>query len=80
VVIDASLHQLDIEEQASCFQDGNMSKNWMPPLARIAHGCADWLRTPQPRSGAGFGAFDDADGRRTRTELDAIRARFPDHA
>jgi len=57
-----------------------MSKNWMPPLAWIAHGCAAWLRTPQPRSGALLGAFDDADSRRTRTELDAIRARFPDYA
>jgi len=74
------LHQLDIEEQASCLEYWVMSKNWMPPLARIAHGCAAWLRTPQPRSGALLGAFDDADSRRTRTELDAIRARFPDHA
>ncbi len=56
-----------------------MSKNWMPPLVRIAHGCAEWLRMPQPRSG-GTGFDGDADSRRARTELDAIRARFPDHA
>ena len=55
-----------------------MSKNWMPPLARIAHGCAEWWRMPQPRSGTGFDG--DADSRRARTELAAIRARFPDHA
>jgi hypothetical protein len=54
-----------------------MPKNWMPPLARIAHGCAEWWGTPQPRSGTAFEG--DADGRRARIELDAIRARFPDH-
>ena len=57
-----------------------MSNNWMPPLVRIAHGCAAWLRTPQPRSGSARDFDGDADSRRSRTDLDAIRARFPDHA
>ena len=50
-----------------------MATNWIP---RIARGCSEWLRTPQPRSGE---RTDDADWRRGRVDLDAIRARFPDH-
>jgi hypothetical protein len=54
-----------------------MSKNWKP-LTRIAQGCAEWLRAPQPRTGARFG--DDADRRRARIDLDAVRARFAEHS
>ena len=39
---------------------------------------ANWLRAPQPRSGE-WGE-SDADARRARMDLDAVRARFPDHA
>jgi hypothetical protein len=57
-----------------------MSKSWKP-ISRIANGCAKWLRAPQPRSGAGgWDLAGDADGRRARADLDAVRARFPDHA
>jgi len=51
-----------------------MSKNWLPRMASVA----TWLRTPQPRSGER--GDRDADSRRARADLDAIRARFPDHA
>jgi len=51
-------------------------KQWTIP-ARIAHGCVRWLRTPQPRGGV---TSDDADIRRMTADLDAIRARFPEHA
>ncbi|MCG5434354.1 hypothetical protein LV457_18955 [Mycobacterium sp. MYCO198283] len=45
----------------------------------------NWLsRIRGLMSSAGSAFFDDfdadADGRRVRSELDAIRARFPDHA
>lgn len=51
-----------------------MSKNRMP-ITRIA---LQWLRHPQPRSGVRL--VDDADARRAAMDLDAVRARFPDHA
>ncbi len=37
------------------------------------------FRTP-PRAGGWAGQADDADARRMSADLDAIRARFPDHA
>ena len=53
-----------------------MSKNWNP-LDRVA----GWLRTRQPRSGTdAISSGGDADLRRARADLDAVRARFPDHA
>ena len=51
-----------------------MSKKWIPRMASVT----EWLRAPQPRSGEhGYG---DADRRRAHHDLDAIRARFQDHA
>jgi hypothetical protein len=50
-----------------------MSKNWIPRLAeRLAR-----LHSPVR---AGYDNERDADARRMRAELDAIRVRFPDHA
>ncbi|WP_165589062.1 MULTISPECIES: hypothetical protein [Mycobacteriaceae] len=50
-----------------------MRENWM-----------SWMAGKYRRSGVRnprrFGDVDNADARRVRNELDAIRARFPDHA
>jgi hypothetical protein len=74
MVIGASLPQLDIDVQATCGENIVMSKKWIPRMASVT----EWLRAPQPRSGEhGYG---DADRRRTHHDLDAIRARFQDHA
>ncbi len=50
-----------------------MRENWMSRLA------GKYLRSGVriPRS---LGDADNADARRMRNDLDAIRARFPDHA
>ena len=56
-------------------QYGAMAKNWIP---RLAYGCADWLRAPQPRSGVLHDG--DLDWRREYADLDAVRNRFLDHA
>ncbi len=50
-----------------------MRKNWM---SRVA---GKYRRTGTYRP-AGSRNTESADARRIRTELDAIRARFPDHA
>ena len=52
-----------------------MAKNWIP---RLAYGCADWLRAPQPRSSMLHDG--DLDWRREYADLDAVRNRFLDHA
>jgi hypothetical protein len=50
-----------------------MSTNWISKLG----GRLSRLHSPmRPR----FNGEDDADARRIRAELDAIRVRFPDHA
>jgi hypothetical protein len=50
-----------------------MSTNWISKLG----GRLSRLHSPtRPR----FNGEDDADTRRIRAELDAIRVRFPDHA
>jgi hypothetical protein len=51
-----------------------MAQNWTSKVARKAAGI---FRT-NPRN-SHYGERD-ADARRLRAELDAIRARFPDHA
>lgn len=50
-----------------------MSTNWISRLAQLL------VRLYSPVLD-GYYAGDDADARRIRTELDAIRVRFPDHA
>lgn len=54
-----------------------MKKNWTSRVARSTRSLGRVFRTePYPRRSAEI----DADARRMRNELDAIRARFPDHA
>jgi hypothetical protein len=65
--------QLAIDRQASQLQYRDMSTNWIPRLARTL------ARLHSPVLDGYYGE-DDADARRMRTELDAIRIRFPDHA
>ena len=50
-----------------------MTENWMSRMAGK-------YRRSGARNPRRFGDADNADARRMRTELDAIRARFPDHA
>ncbi|AMO05492.1 hypothetical protein TS71_08580 [Mycolicibacterium neoaurum] len=54
-------------------EDRTVRENWM-----------SWMAGKYRRSGVRnprrFGDVDNADARRVRNELDAIRARFPDHA
>jgi hypothetical protein len=50
-----------------------MSTNWLSKLAESLRGALGSLRTTDYY-------FDDADSRRARSDLDAIRARFQDHA
>jgi hypothetical protein len=67
--------QLAIDEQASCHNHGFMT-HWTSRLAR-AFGTV--FRSPgSGRYPADFSDLD-ADGRRVRRELDAIRIRFPGH-
>jgi hypothetical protein len=54
-----------------------MAQNWTSRMTRHAGTLGRVFRT-SPRLG-GY-ADGDADARRMRIELDAIRARFPDHA
>lgn len=55
-------------------QNGRMAHNWTSKMARTAAGI---FRTNPHHAHYGE---RDADARRLRVELDAIRARFPDHA
>ncbi|MGH3644527.1 MAG: hypothetical protein ACRDUX_36550 [Mycobacterium sp.] len=54
-----------------------MAQHWTSRMTRKVRGMGRVFRAqPGPR-----GSFEiDADARRMRIELDAIRARFPDHA
>ncbi|HYO04613.1 MAG TPA: hypothetical protein VET27_23185 [Mycobacterium sp.] len=54
-----------------------MAQHWTSRVAHKAREMGRVFRTPsRPR-----GSFEiDADARRMRIELDAIRARFPDHS
>ena len=54
-----------------------MTRNWTSKVARSTRKLGLVFRTESyPRRSADI----DADARRMRVELDAIRARFPDHA
>jgi hypothetical protein len=54
-----------------------MAQNWTSQVTRTASKWGRVFRTP-PRL-TGF-SENDADARRIRSDLAAIRARFPDHA
>ncbi len=58
--------------------DVRMTQHW---TSRMSHSARRWGRVfrTAPRAGSA-GHLDDADARRARADLDAIRARFPDHA
>jgi hypothetical protein len=71
------LPQLAIDDKASCGQYRVMAQHWTSRMTRKAREMGRVFRTQAPTRGS----FDaDADARRMRIELDAIRARFPDHA
>ncbi|MDT5107100.1 MAG: hypothetical protein QOI25_4613 [Mycobacterium sp.] len=53
-----------------------MAQNWTSRMTRKASEFGRVFRIPPP----GGNVESDADARRMRIELDAIRARFPDHA
>lgn len=54
-----------------------MAQNWTSRMTRTASTLGRVFRTSS-RPGATI--ENDADARRVRIELDAIRARFPDHS
>jgi hypothetical protein len=54
-----------------------MAQNWTSRMTRKASELGRVFRTP---SRPGGHVESDADARRMRIELDAIRARFPDNA
>jgi hypothetical protein len=54
-----------------------MAQNW---TSRIAIRASKWSAGLRTASRPGGTYENDADARRVRIELDAIRARFPDHA
>jgi hypothetical protein len=54
-----------------------MAQNWTSRMNRRASELGRVFRTSSRSGGI---AENDADARRMRIELDAIRARFPDHA
>lgn len=54
-----------------------MRTDWTSRLGRM---CAALFRSPPPGNYLADGTDRDADRRRIRSELYAIRVRFPDHA
>ncbi|MET4430567.1 MULTISPECIES: hypothetical protein [unclassified Mycolicibacterium] len=56
-----------------------MALNWTSRVTRSARQLGRVFRTT-PRMAGSAGCSDDADARRMSADLDAIRARFPDHA
>ncbi|WP_197040175.1 hypothetical protein [Mycobacterium sp. URHB0044] len=54
-----------------------MAQNWTSRATRKA---SKWGRVFRPNPRLGGYSENDADARRIRSDLDAIRARFPDHA
>jgi hypothetical protein len=54
-----------------------MAQNW---TSRIAVRATKWSGVFRTTTRPGGTDENDADARRMRIELDAIRARFPDHA
>jgi hypothetical protein len=69
--------QLAIESKEIDGQYWLMAQNWTSRIAHKAHKLGTVFRTP-PRL-VGY-SENDADARRIRSDLAAIRARFPDHA
>ena len=69
------MRQLAIERQASWFNYRRMSTNWISRLARALAALFSWSVPAYPED-----LDRDADARRVRRELDAIRIHFPDHA
>jgi hypothetical protein len=58
----------------------HMAQHWTSPMTRTALKFGRVFRA-QSRPGGGFEIAEaDSDARRMRIELDAIRARFADHA
>lgn len=56
-----------------------MAHQWTSRMTTSARRMGRVFRTvPRPAGSAGYA--DDADLRRSRADLDAVRARFPDHA
>lgn len=68
------MRRLAIGRQATSSNNHRMASNW---ISRLAQGLADLYDAT--RVAAEHNDWD-ADARRMRAELDAIRARFPDHA
>jgi hypothetical protein len=54
-----------------------MAQNW---TSRMANRASKWSGVFRTTTRPGGTYENDADARRTRIELEAIRARFPDHA
>jgi hypothetical protein len=54
-----------------------MAQNW---TSRVAARASKWSGVFRTTTRSGGVYENDADARRMRIELDAIRARFPDHA
>jgi hypothetical protein len=73
------LPQLAIDGKEIDSQYGAMAQNWTARVTRSARHLGRVFRT-SPRMAGSSGCTDDADARRMSADLDAIRARFPDHA
>jgi hypothetical protein len=54
-----------------------MAQNWTSRMTRKAHALGRVFRTPPHLAGY---SENDADARRIRNDLAAMRARFPDHS
>ncbi|WP_197374576.1 hypothetical protein [Mycolicibacterium baixiangningiae] len=68
------MDQLALEGQANQTKNGHMTTNW---ISRLGSGLAFLFGF---RPGECASPELDADLRRMRSELDAIRMRFPDHS
>jgi hypothetical protein len=74
IAIGASIAELAIGRQPVRRDHCRMASNW---ISKLGSGLSDLLSY---RPGDVPGGELDGDVRRVRQELDAIRARFPDHA
>ena len=66
-----------LKARANGGQNRFMAQNW---TSRIAVRASKWSGVFRTTTRAGGVYENDADARRMRIELDAIRARFPDHS
>jgi hypothetical protein len=73
------LPQLAIDHKGIQSQYRVMAQHWTSRMTHSAHKLGRVFRTT-PRAAGSAGHADDADARRMSADLDAIRARFPDHA